>query len=523
MNIWMVAREYAGIAEAGGVKNVVCSLSEELAKLSNQVTMFLPLYGCTDRSLLENFSQIPDLHADINICGTTQKVSFYQAQSNGVNFIFADHNCFSEKSDIYVYNSKDLERFPDASLGQGYKDALFMNTLFEQAVCQYGKITGIAPDIIHCHDACTAALPAFAKTQYDDFYKDTKIVVSIHNAGPAYHHEFPSPQSAAEHTGLGMDIIMENLNGYRCEPYLLASRYSTLTTVSVDYAKELLDPENPNTDGLSELFHRNGTKIIGITNGIDTARYNPAITEISGLPYSYDPRSADLNGKYKCRTLFLKNYADKNTPDEYKKYIPDGSIVRHGYLDFDLDNPDRNVYISFHGRLVHQKGIPVIAQSMDDICPKYPDAKFIINGQGNADLQELMIEKAKKYPGQVIYFKGYDKAFSRLCTACGDFSLYPSDFEPCGLEDFIAQIYGTIPVAHATGGLNKIIDRKTGFTYKPNTPKNLTDVLAFLIEQKRENSDAFRYMIQFAANFVEENYTWKNVAKFQYMPLYKSL
>ena len=33
MNVFVVSREYAGIAEAGGVKNVVCSLSETLLKL----------------------------------------------------------------------------------------------------------------------------------------------------------------------------------------------------------------------------------------------------------------------------------------------------------------------------------------------------------------------------------------------------------------------------------------------------------------------------------------------------------
>lgn len=48
MKILQIAREYAGLAEAGGVKNVVCSLSEGLIKLGHHVTLFIPLYGCTN-------------------------------------------------------------------------------------------------------------------------------------------------------------------------------------------------------------------------------------------------------------------------------------------------------------------------------------------------------------------------------------------------------------------------------------------------------------------------------------------
>ena len=54
MNIWMVTREYAGVAEAGGVKNVSCSLSETLVFLGHRVTVFIPMYGCTDISGLED-------------------------------------------------------------------------------------------------------------------------------------------------------------------------------------------------------------------------------------------------------------------------------------------------------------------------------------------------------------------------------------------------------------------------------------------------------------------------------------
>ena len=53
MRVWIVSREYAGIAEAGGVKNVCCSLSENLALQGHDVTVFMPLYGCTNTKTLD--------------------------------------------------------------------------------------------------------------------------------------------------------------------------------------------------------------------------------------------------------------------------------------------------------------------------------------------------------------------------------------------------------------------------------------------------------------------------------------
>jgi starch synthase len=42
----------------------------------------------------------------------------------------------------------------------------------------------------------------------------------------------------------------------------------------------------------------------------------------------------------------------------------------------------------------------------------------------------------------------------------------PSRFEPCGLTQMQAQRYGTLPIAHATGGLaDTIEDGETGFLF----------------------------------------------------------
>ncbi len=52
----------------------------------------------------------------------------------------------------------------------------------------------------------------------------------------------------------------------------------------------------------------------------------------------------------------------------------------------------------------------------------------------------------------------YDDPLSRLAYAASDFLLMPSKFEPCGLPQMICQIYGSLPVAHNTGGIRDTVE-----------------------------------------------------------------
>lgn len=50
----------------------------------------------------------------------------------------------------------------------------------------------------------------------------------------------------------------------------------------------------------------------------------------------------------------------------------------------------------------------------------------------------------------------------RVIAGC-DIILMPSRFEPCGLNQLFAMRYGTIPVAHSTGGLKDTIEEFNPF------------------------------------------------------------
>ncbi len=52
----------------------------------------------------------------------------------------------------------------------------------------------------------------------------------------------------------------------------------------------------------------------------------------------------------------------------------------------------------------------------------------------------------------------FDEELSSLGYAASDFMLMPSRFEPCGLPQMISAIYGSLPVAHDTGGLHDTVE-----------------------------------------------------------------
>lgn len=517
--IWQISREYADIAESGGVKNVTASLCEELAKEGHSVYLFIPLYGCTNLSHVSNYTRDCIPPVEFSICNKICEVHFDSAEYKSLKMIFIRHPSFSEKEAVYTYTAHEEEINAKHKKGEGHEDSLFLNTLFQKSVLEFGKSHKEAiPDIIHCQDAMTALVPVFLNCEYKDIYAKSHCIVTIHNAGAGYHHCYKDFDEAKFYTNLPDEVLKHACNNGRIEPILLAADFSTLTTVSPYYAKELLDCNNEKTDGLSAILCERNIEIEGITNAIDYDRYNPENTKVSLLPFSFSPKNKNILGKYKCRDYFLKNMAAEDKYEEIKE------ITRYGYISLgtasDVSEP---VYICYHGRIVRQKGIHILTEAADKILAKNNAVRFIFIGQGESCLEDELKVLSQKYLGKCIYFRGYDRALSRLCIAVSDFIALPSNFEPCGLEDFIAQIFGTIPVAHATGGLQKIVDGQTGFLYEQNTSEALCKKLLEVILRKQEDFSAFYNIISTAASYVHDEYSWSNVVKNSYLPLYRKV
>jgi starch synthase len=96
----------------------------------------------------------------------------------------------------------------------------------------------------------------------------------------------------------------------------------------------------------------------------------------------------------------------------------------------------------------------------------------------------------------------------------------PSRYEPCGLTDFIAQLFGNLPVVHHIGGLVKVIDGETGFAYHDNSPEVLCDAM-HAAREVFQDKGRMRAMQTAAVTKIVEQHTWQTVVD-SYVRLYKA-
>lgn len=545
--LWIVSREYAGIAEAGGLKGVVKAIAENSRDAGVDVKVFLPRYSfisldnanCQDAEidkLKKTFS------TEVFFNEGNHRLDFYELKKDELCFIFVDTESFANKKGIYTYTEEEAKLAgADIKKGTAYADTDKMNLIFQLGVLYYSKSLNLkdAPDAVHCHDGHTAFLPALAKTLFAKntiFFNKTKFFITIHNAGDFYRQQLCGLEYAEKLTGLSKNVLQKGFVEGGVEPFLVSADYATLTTVSPFYANEL---SNLNTSPFSKNFSKaiieNKIKITGIINGIDYKNYNPNKCEVSFLPFAYNPLKKDFTGKYKNRNFLLKKIKDKNFEKcNFEKNLE--CIGSFSKTENETQNEKKLLYFAYHGRIVHQKGIDILIKTIKNICKQKENVRFLIMGQGTADYEEKCKKITEEFLGKIVYFKGYDKKTARLVTASADFILLPSLFEPCGLEDFIAQIYGTIPIAHAIGGLKKIEDGETGFLFsvKDKANKFSTEHLASEMEniilnlvEKFENSSGellenknLQKIILRANKNILKIYNWKKIVREKYFPLF---
>ncbi len=523
-SVWMFVREYGSFAGAGGVKDVAAQLSRALGRWTGRtVKVVLPLYGFMDPRAM-GFSRLQDpdfpaedLEFDVAMNYTdrdrTERVRIWYGVFERVHIYLVEAERFQEKRSVYTYTREEFQRESWKIPGTGHYDYFAMNILLQKAGLDLIMILNEQPQVIHCHDGHTAVTPAMMREcpGYNHYFRSTASLVTIHNGGIGYHQEVSDLSFVQAITGLPWKVVDNSCLDHSFDPFIAASHYSLITTVSENYARELQETDNDYLTGwLGHRLRLNGIEIAGVTNGIDPADFDTTEHEKLGIAGPYDVRNVEdeLDGKVACKKELLSALSEKPID-------PDGDRV--GYLTDDLSWP----LYTFIGRLSDQKGIDILTEAIRLFLGEEAQAQIVCLGNGGEREETELAQVAtdKSNIGRVCFLRGFDPGLANRVYAAGDFFIIPSRYEPCGLTDYIAQLFGNVPIVHHVGGLVKVVDGQTGFGYEDNSPENLTQTMQRALDAYRDKS-SIRKMQMAAVERIDRFYNWNKVMK-HYIVLYK--
>ncbi|MBI5443890.1 MAG: glycogen synthase, partial [Deltaproteobacteria bacterium] len=373
--------------------------------------------------------------------------------------------------------------------GEGYLDNDNRFAFLCRGALELCKALDFLPDVIHVHDWQTAVIPVYLNTIYRDGpLGRAGTLLTIHNM--AYQGAF--------YEGLMdvLDVGWEHFNFLELEFRNLVNllkgglyHATLLNAVSPTYAREIQGSEFG--CGLEGVARERAGDLHGILNGIDYDEWNPETDPFIAANYS----ATRLAGKAACK-------ADLQTA-------------------FGLPVRPRVPVVGLVGRLVHQKGIDVLAQALPRLLEL--DLQVVLLGNGEAWAQEHFPKVARENPGRFGCTIGFDNRLAHKIEAGSDFFLMPSRFEPCGLNQLFSLRYGTLPIVRAVGGLNDTVENfdertgaGTGFKFDDLTPGALFDTVGWAVYSYYNEPKLLKQLITRAMG---KRFTWDDSAR-RYEELY---
>ncbi len=473
MKVLLAASEAVPYAKTGGLADVAGSLADALSHAGLDVMLVLPLY----KGIMDDFSPLPVADpVGIKVGDVVEQAQFHSlTRDSGAQVVFVGNSGFFERDELYATSSGE---YPD-------NDRRFV--FFSKAVFEAAKAAGFSPDVIHCNDWQSALVPVYMKTSYRWDFPAAVSVLTIHNLG--YQGHFP-PESMPL-TGLPYEFYTPGVMEFYGKVNFLKAGIlfaDTVTTVSEQYSREILEPEfGFGLDGV--LRDRSGV-ISGITNGIDQTYWDPSSDNY--LPATFSV--AKPGGKEICRTGLIEEVSFDQGP------APVAGMV---------------------GRLSGQKGMDILIKALPGLFGK--GFRLVVLGKGDDEIQDSLLSLEEKYPRNMHLRLDFDEPFAHLVYAGSDLFIMPSRYEPCGLAQMISMRYATPPVVHATGGLvDTVTDASdpggTGFIFKEYTPEALSECIWRAVDAMDDKAA----MEALKARCMARDFSWGRSAR-KYIDLYKEV
>ena len=306
---------------------------------------------------------------------------------------------------------------------------------FQREVINH-TIPELQPDLIHCNDWMTGLIPAVARRH------DIPCLFTVHNI-----HTERLTLAHIEDRGIDAADFWHHLY-FVNQPYsyeetrdhnpcdLLATGIfaaDEVNTVSPTFLEEVIEGRHDFVPGhiRHELWSKqNAGCASGILNAPDAA---------------FDP------GK---DPALVRNYG----PDDHAE----GKRANKQELQARLGlnhHPDAPL-LFWPSRLDPvQKGCQLVTEILYQTLEDYRDLGLQLAVVANGSYQEHFrsIVAAHDLHDRVAVCD-FHEPLSHLAYAASDFILMPSSFEPCGLPQMVSPKYGSLPIAHDTGGIHDTVE-----------------------------------------------------------------
>jgi starch synthase len=477
LHVVIVASEVAPFAKTGGLADVLGALPKALATLGHRVSVIMPRYPAVERAVRSLEKVCDDIAVPMG--SHTEPAVIWSAKlAPKIPVYFIEHTGYFGRE--HLYTTADVD----------YPDNAQRFAFFAKASLAACRQLDLAPDLLHCHDWQAALIPAYLKTtlSQDASFAAIGSVLTIHNM--AYQGLFPP--DVMTFLQLPMETYSpEGLEFYGQVNFLKAGIvYADLiNTVSRRYSEQIQTTEFG--CGLDGILRYRGADVYGIINGIDDREWNPASDRLIAARYN----GKDLSGKQICKRDLLHTMG---LPPEL------------------LHTP----VVGMISRLIDQKGLDLVEQALHRMLAL--DFGLVVLGAGEKRYETWLQEMRQRYPGKIGVHIGFDHALAHKIEAGSDLFLMPSQFEPCGLNQLYSLRYGTIPVVHATGGLDDTIepyepafDHGNGFKFVPYETEAMLAALQQALMVYRERAAWERLM----RRAMQADFSWTRSAR-DYVTLY---
>lgn len=213
-----------------------------------------------------------------------------------------------------------------------------------------------------------------------------------------------------------------------------------------------------------------------------------------------------------------------NVPHENVDVIPNAVEVEKYHTDVDRRAVRRRFGVGDHeklvlyvGRLVPQKGVEYLIRAMPRISWRFPEAKFVIVGEGwmRGHLEWLADQSGQRWRTNFTGFISDEDLIA--LTKGADVMVVPSVYEPFGIVALEGMAAGVPVVASQVGGLAEVVEHdKTGVWAYPRSP----DSIAWGVERVLSDTGYRDWLVKNATEAVKSRFSWEAVAK-QTVEVYK--